>query len=85
MSARECAAAANRSGCAPLTSSQLLARTGSMRNPGSAGSGSVAVLVVHAFMVAYRPGLRQNGPVSASVAPKKLSIAFQCRSAASAS
>ena len=41
--------AANRSYCAPLTSSQLLASTGSMRNPGSEGSGSagVAGLVVH--------------------------------------
>ena len=43
MSARECAAAWNRSACAPLTSSQLLASTGSIREPTSAGSGALVV------------------------------------------
>ncbi|CFS55046.1 Uncharacterised protein [Mycobacterium tuberculosis] len=33
MSARECAADSNRSPCAPLTSNQLRARTGSIRDP----------------------------------------------------
>src|SRR4051812_2004737 len=38
MSARECAAGAKRSDCAPLTNSQLRASTGSMRKPGSDGA-----------------------------------------------
>ena len=54
MSARECAAGANRSYWAPLTSSQLRASTGSMRGPGVAGLGLGEGLVVHATMVAYQ-------------------------------
>ena len=48
MSAREWAAAWNRSSCAPLTNSQLRASTGSMREPTSVVSG--AVLLTCSFM-----------------------------------
>jgi hypothetical protein len=47
----------------------------------------ICSLVVHVSIVAYGATTRQNGPGmrQPSLAPKKLSIAFQCRWAASGS